>query len=202
MVSNPNRHSVKNYVCGLTQNRHVSKFRSVRIALTAMLISAAHLSMSHTVSQAAPGVAMKTSGSKTVTSKYGRTITVSPIKGIPRTGAWVTVKGKKFDERVGIYVTMCVKPKAGKQPTPCGGGINRTGTSAASSWISSNPPRYGTGLAKPYKIGGSFSTRIFIGPYIGRYDCRKVACVVVTRADHMQPSNRTADVFVPITFAK
>ena len=151
---------------------------------------------------ASPSLPTKKSGTSTVTSKYGRTITVTPVKGVPRTGAWVTVTGKGFDERVGIYVTMCVKPKAGKMPTPCGGGINRAGNSAASVWISSNPPRYGIGLAKPYGIGGKFSTKIFIGPYIGKYDCRKVACVVVTRADHLQPDNRKSDVLVPIKFSK
>lgn len=144
----------------------------------------------------------KASGKATVSNKYGRTITVSPTKGIPNTGKWITVTGKGYDERVGIYVTLCVKPKAGKMPTPCGGGINRSGNSAASVWISSNPPRYGIGLAKPYGIGGKFSTKIFIGPYIGKLDCRKISCVVVTRADHIQPENRKSDVLVPVTFAK
>lgn len=176
-------------------------FTQPRIAIAAIALSAAQVFVLGSSSEANP-VPTKTSGKVTASNKHGRTITVTPTKGIPQTGAWVTVTGKGFDERVGIYVTLCIKPKVGKMPTPCGGGINRTGNSAASVWISSNPPRYGIGLAKPYKIGGKFTTKIFIGPYIGKYDCRKVSCVVVTRADHVHESDRTSDVLVPVKFKK
>lgn len=176
-------------------------FTRPRIVIAAIALSAVQV-LSVSSNSEANSVPTKTSGKATASNKYGRTITVTPTKGIPRTGAWVKVTGKGFDERVGIYVTLCVKPKAGKMPTPCGGGINRSGNSAASVWISSNPPRYGIGLAKPYGIGGKFSTKIFIGPYIGKYDCRKVACVVVTRADHVHESNRKSDVLVPVKFTK
>jgi hypothetical protein len=133
---------------------------------------------------------------------FGQVLTVSKSKNLPAKGSWVTVTGNGYDERVGIYVTMCVRPAKGQLPTPCGGGINKTGSSAASVWVSSNAPNYGAGLAKPFGIGGKFKVRLFLGPHIGKRDCRKIQCVIATRADHLQTSNRTADVFIPVTFNK
>jgi hypothetical protein len=52
----------------------------------------------------------------------------------------VTVTGRGFDETVGIYLALCVVPKPGERPTPCGGGVNKGGTGESSYWISSNPP--------------------------------------------------------------
>jgi len=134
--------------------------------------------------------------------RYGQVLKVSQSKNLSAKGSWVTVTGDGYDERVGIYVTMCVRPAPGQLPTPCGGGINKTGSSAASVWVSSNAPSYGVGLAKPFGIGGTFKVRLFLGPHIGTKDCRKIQCVIVTRADHLQTSNRTADVFIPVTFSK
>jgi hypothetical protein len=133
---------------------------------------------------------------------YGQTLKVSQSKNLPAKGSWVTVTGNGYDERVGIYVTMCVRPPKEQLPTPCGGGINKTGSSAASVWVSSNAPSYGAGLAKPFGFGGKFKVRLFLGPHIGDRDCRKVKCVITTRADHLQSSNRTADVFIPVTFSR
>ena len=137
-----------------------------------------------------------------VHGSFGQVLKVSQSKNLPAKGSWVTVTGDGYDERVGIYVTMCVRPAKGQLPTPCGGGINKTGTSSASVWVSSNAPSYGTGLAKPFGFGGKFKVRLFLGPHIGALDCRKVKCVIATRADHLQSSNRTADVFIPVTFSR
>ena len=137
-----------------------------------------------------------------VHGKDGQTLTASKTKNLPAKGTWITVSGNNFDERVGIYVTMCIKPKLGKLPTPCGGGVNKAGSSAASVWVSSNPPPYGLQLAKPFGLGGSFKVRLFLGPHIGKFDCRRAKCVIVTRADHLQTSNRSADLFIPVTFTR
>lgn len=137
-----------------------------------------------------------------VRGKDGQTLTASKTKNLSAKGNWITVSGNSYDERVGIYITMCIKPKAGKIPTPCGGGVNKTGTSASSVWVSSNPPAYGVGTAKPFGIGGAFKVRLFVGPRIGKFDCRKTKCVIVTRADHLQTSNRSADLFIPVTFVR
>jgi hypothetical protein len=167
------------------------KTRAAISVLLVMLLAATHLESAH-----ASGIQTLVHG------LYGQTLKVSKSKNLPAKGSWVTVTGNGYDERVGIYVTMCVRPAKGQLPTPCGGGINKTGSSAASVWVSSNAPSYGTGLAKPFGFGGKFKVRLFLGPHIGDLDCRKVKCVIATRADHLQSSNRTADVFIPVTFSR
>lgn len=121
---------------------------------------------------------------------------------LPASASTVRVVGSGYDETVGIYVGMCVVPKSGGLPTPCGGGVDKGGTSHASVWVSSNPPPYGIGLAVPYGIDGKFDVKISVGPRIGKFDCRKVRCAITTRADHTNTGFRGADVFVPLTFAK
>jgi hypothetical protein len=143
-----------------------------------------------------------TQAATSASSPTGQSLTVSKSKNISPRGAWLTVTGKKFNETVGIYVALCVIPKKGKVPSPCGGGVDKTGNARASVWISSNPPRYGLGLAVPYAIGGKFSVKLKVGPKVGSFDCRKIKCAITSRADHLQTSDRSADVFIPVTFAK
>lgn len=112
----------------------------------------------------------------------------------------ITVTGKGFDETVGIYLAYCVVPKAGKMPSPCGGGINKSGISGSSYWISSNPPPYGAGLAIPFTPGGRFSEKLSITRNIGKFDCRKVRCAVTVRSDHLHEGDRSRDLYLPITF--
>lgn len=130
----------------------------------------------------------------------GQTLTVTPTSGLSAFGQTVRVKGRGFSELVGVYVGLCVLPRPGAKPTPCGGGVDQDGSSQASAWISSNPPPYGANLAIPYKRGGKFSVRIKVSPRIGSYDCRIVRCAVVARADHMRANDRTWDVAVPVSF--
>ena len=130
----------------------------------------------------------------------GQTLTVTPTGGLSALGQTVKVRGRGFSELVGIYVGLCVMPRAGAKPTPCGGGVDQDGSSQASAWISSNPPPYGANLAIPYKRGGKFSVRIKVSPRIGAYDCRVVRCAVVARADHTRANDRAWDVAVPVTF--
>ena len=130
----------------------------------------------------------------------GQTLTVTPTGGLSALGQTVKVRGRGFSELVGIYVGLCVMPRAGAKPTPCGGGVDQDGSSQASAWISSNPPPYGAKLAVPYKRGGKFSVRIKVSPRIGAYDCRVVRCAVVARADHTRANDRAWDVAVPVTF--
>jgi hypothetical protein len=101
-------------------------------------------------------------GTTTVTTKSGLTLTVTPVRRLPATGATVRVTGKGYDRTVGIYVALCVTPRKGKQPSPCGGGVNTSGTNPASAWISSNPPPYGRSLAVPYGRGGRFDVRLMV----------------------------------------
>ena len=67
------------------------------------------------------------------TSAKGATISIEKNKFTKNT--LVTVTGKDFDETVGIYLAYCVVPKKGNLPTPCGGGVNKTGTGDASYCI-------------------------------------------------------------------
>lgn len=130
----------------------------------------------------------------------GQRLTVKPVRGLSSFGQTVKVSGRGFSELVGIYVGLCVMPRPGARPTPCGGGADTDGSSQASAWISSNPPPYGANLAKPYKRGGRFTVRIKVSPRIGSVDCRVVRCAVVARADHMRSNDRSWDVAVPVSF--
>ena len=170
-----------------------------RVSATSATTSAAASSAaSATVARAAvPSAAVPRTTAK---GRKGQTLTVTPTSGLSTFGQTVKVSGRGFSELVGIYVGLCVMPRPGAKPTPCGGGIDQDGSSQASAWISSNPPPYGSSLAIPYKRGGKFSVRIKVSPRIGSYDCRVVRCAVVARADHMRANDRTWDVAVPVSF--
>ena len=138
------------------------------------------------------------------TKQNGMTLTVKPSKNLSADGQTVTIMGKGFDPRVGIYVALCQTPPKNSKiaPGPCGGGINMSGANPASAWISSNPPSYGKKLATPFKKNGAFKVVLTISPLIGALDCRTSSCSIVTRADHTRPNIRSADMAVPVTFTK
>jgi hypothetical protein len=140
------------------------------------------------------------SSKKTVKGPTGQTLTVSATK--VRDGQTVTVTGKKFNRKIGIYLAFCVVNGKGEAPSPCGGGVNASGVSQSSIWISSNPPSYGKSLATPFSKSGGFKQRVTVSRFIGDIDCAVVRCAVVTRADHTKSSNRKADVIVPVKFKK
>jgi hypothetical protein len=150
-------------------------------------------------------LASLTTPAMAVVGSQGEVLKVSQTKNI-FSGEKLVVTGQHFDETIGIYVAMCVIVPAGQLPTPCGGGADMTGTTGASAWISSNPPSYGVGLAKPYLPGGRFRTVLKVSPLIQDMnkviDCRKVACAIYTRADHTRGDDRSYDLFVPLHFKK
>jgi hypothetical protein len=135
---------------------------------------------------------------KTVTGAFGQTLTASTTS--VSNNSVINVTGKRFDESVGIYLAVCVVPKIGMQPTPCGGGVNKAGVGEGSFWISSNPPPYGMGLADPYLPGGRFMYQIRVSKQIGKFDCTKVKCALTIRADHLRSEDRSYDLYLPITF--
>jgi hypothetical protein len=146
----------------------------------------------------ATGSAANAAGSaKTVKGPAGQSMTASKTALIAD-GTKVTVTGKGYSLKVGIYVTYCVIPAKGKKPELCGP-FDITGRNNASVWISSNPPLYAKLLVKPFGKGGTFKESIKVTRMIGDYDCKKVKCALVTRADHTQGSNRKADVLIPVT---
>lgn len=130
-------------------------------------------------------------------------LNVSRTQGLNPAGEQVTISGSCFDVNKGIYVALCVVPPPGALPQPCGGGVDMDGVSGASHWISSNPPPYAIGLTQPYGPGGSFNVQLRpVAAINASVDCRRVQCAIVTRNDHTRGSDRSQDVFVPVTFAE
>jgi hypothetical protein len=145
------------------------------------------------------GLIAPVSAQAAVTSTGSNGATISIPQSTFSKSVKVTVTGKGFDETVGIYLAYCVMPKAGAAPTPCGGGVNKSGMGDASYWISSNPPPYGVGLAIPFSPGGRFSEKVAVSRKIGKFDCRKVKCAIAVRSDHLHEGDRTHDIFIPIS---
>ncbi|WP_405056149.1 hypothetical protein OG474_25820 [Kribbella sp. NBC_01505] len=139
----------------------------------------------------------------------GQTVTASVTTGLDPAGTKVTVKGSGFDLNKGIYVAFCVNKGPGQLPSPCLGGVDMKGESGSSVWISSNPPSYGEGLAKPFTQSGgkgSFDVQLTVKAKDQFTNCldKKVAplgCVIGTRADHTRTADRSADVLIPVTFS-
>jgi len=144
---------------------------------------------------------MSLASAATHLGSHGESLTVSKVTNV-KNGEKIIVSGARFDETVGIYLAMCVVVPKGKLPTPCGGGADKSGTTGASYWISSNPPDYGVGLAKPYLPGGRFSITLKVSPMIGKLDCRKVKCAIYVRADHTRGDDRSYDLNIPLQFKK
>jgi len=165
-------------------------------SLSSMLFAAP---LASAVAQGSSVSGSSVSGS-TVTGSFGEKLTVS-TSAVSKPQE-VLVSGKGFDETVGIYLAYCVVPKKGDVPTPCGGGVNKAGIGDASYWISSNPPQYGVGLAKPFQAGGRFTYKVAVTKKIGSVDCQKVRCAITVRSDHLHEGDRTRDLFIPITFKK
>ncbi|MEU6357863.1 LPXTG cell wall anchor domain-containing protein [Streptomyces sp. NPDC047072] len=140
------------------------------------------------------------------TGPEGQKLTVSTSSGLDPAGETVTVSGSGYNTEKGIYVAFCVDNGAGKTPTPCIGGVDMSGESGASRWISSNPPSYGEGLAKPYGGSGhkgTFSVKLTVRAKDANTDCTKsgVTCAVITRNDHTRGGDQTQTVRIPVTFA-
>ena len=140
--------------------------------------------------------AMPSSYAASIKGSQDQVLSVS--KTTVKSGSTVTVNGKYFDETIGIYLAFCVVPAKGKAPTPCGGGVNKAGSSEASFWISSNPPPYAIGLTEEYLPGGRFTQKVKISKKIGKFDCTKVKCAITVRADHLRSNDRSSDLFIPI----
>jgi len=130
----------------------------------------------------------------------GQVLTVSKAKNLPKDKSTkLTVTGKGYNEKVGIYATFCVMPAKGKKPELCGP-FDITGQNSQAVWISSNPPAYALLLVTRYDKGGKFKVNVSVSSKIDDYDCTKIKCAIVTRADHTNAANRKADVIIPVTF--
>lgn len=172
---------------------------AVARALLGVVLVAALLIAAVTLGPLAPGPASAQTSAQGVA---GQTLTVSRTTGLDPAGDEVTVTGSGYEEAKGVYVSLCVLPPPGQKPTPCGGGVDLTGTGGGTVWVSSHPPAYASGLPTPFGPHGSFEVTITVKAAIAEgLDCRVIACAVVTRADHTRAKDRSADVFVPVAFA-
>lgn len=174
---------------------------SAGVALASGAESTASAAMSSTVG---PEVQIRAKRSaKQAKGPKGNKIRVSKVRRLPSGGSFVTVKGRGFDPRVGVYVGLCVQPRSGQKPSPCGGGVDTDGSTQASAWVSSNPPAYGNNLATRYGPNGSFKVRIYVSSRISTsIDCRTTRCAITTRADHTRVNDRTWDLVVPVRFSR
>lgn len=174
-----------------------SGLRGRRVAASAALAA-----ITLTLATASPAVAAGTSA----TGPEGQKLTVSKALGLDPAGETVTVSGTGYNTEKGVYVAFCVDNGAGKTPTPCVGGVDMSGESGASVWVSSNPPSYGEGLAKPYGGSGhkgTFSVQLKVRAKDANTDCTKsgVSCAVITRNDHTRGGDQSQTARIPVTFA-
>ncbi|SFN35352.1 LPXTG-motif cell wall anchor domain-containing protein [Streptomyces sp. cf124] len=182
---------------GVLTPMHRCGLRALRAAPAALAVASALILFPAPSAIAAGGSA---------TGPEGQRLTVSKSSGLDPDGETVTVSGTGYNTEKGIYVAFCVDNGAGKTPTPCVGGVDMSGDSGASVWVSSNPPSYGEGLAKPYRGNGhkgTFSVQIKVRAKDANTDCAKsgVTCAVITRNDHTRGGDQSQTVRVPVTFA-
>jgi hypothetical protein len=155
-----------------------------------------------TLSATSPAAVAGTSA----TGPEGQKLTVGKASRLDPAGETITVSGTGYNTEKGIYVAFCVDNGPGKTPTPCIGGVDMSGESGSSVWISSDPPSYGEGLAEPYGgsgHAGTFSVRLTVRAKDAHTDCTKsgVTCAVITRNDHTRGGDQTQTVRLPVTFA-
>ncbi|MDT8913366.1 hypothetical protein [Amycolatopsis sp. PS_44_ISF1] len=131
----------------------------------------------------------------------GLTLSASNATGLAAAGETITVTGSAYDAAKGYYVALCAVPadySYGAKPGPCAGGDGQGGTGVGpSAWVSNSP-----GATSPIAANGSFTTKIRIARANSGLDCgdEAVTCAIVTRRDHVAANDRTADVFIPVSF--
>ena len=173
---------------------------SIKIAACLAIVLASTLSIP---AVAAPATSNTANGPIGQSLKVDAAVNVDDMQKL-------TVSGKGYDLKVGIYVTFCVIPPKGKRPELCGP-FDITGNNNQSVWVSSNPPIYAVTLATPFTkvtskvkakrvTTGSFRVQVPATRMIGDNDCKVVKCAILTRADHTLSDYRKADVIIPVTF--
>lgn len=144
-------------------------------------------------------------GGATTTTAAARTgvprLEVSQTTGLDPAGVRVTVRGTGYDPAKGVYVGVCTQAAPSASAATCIGGVDMGGDSPSLAWVSSNPPPYAVGLTQPYDPGGTFVVSILVVARSGDIDCRVLRCGIISRNDHLRYSDRSQDVFVPISFA-
>ena len=163
-------------------------------------------------------VAITTSGPSPVAAAEGtgsgpggQTLTVSEVDGLDPEGSTVTVTGTGFTEAAGfdheedgIYLSFCVDNGVGQTPTPCLGGVDMTGQTHSSRWITNNGVPGQPALTVPMGSDGTFTTTLTVIAQDDNTDCLDLPdgkeCKIFTRADHRASGDRSQDVRVPVSF--
>lgn len=146
----------------------------------------------------------------TGTGGAGQSLTVSDVDDLDPDGATVTVTGSGYDvtgfdiATEGMYLALCVDNGPTAQPGPCIGGVDTSGETSASRWITNDGP---TGVPTvPIAADGSFTTTLTLEVADANTDCNDLAagkaCKVFTRMDHRSSGDRSQDVRVPVDFAE
>ncbi len=176
---------------------------TVATAVTTTVLAVETVSSSTTVATVASTTSssvVKVAPTTTVVAAGRPKLSVSQTNNLNPNGTSVTVRGTGYDVNKGVYVIVCTQAAPGPQAT-CIGGVNIDGSSSSSVWVSSNPPNYAVGLTTPFLPDGSFNIELVIVAKSGLLDCAVLKCGVVTRSDHLRYTDRTQDVFVPISFS-
>jgi hypothetical protein len=193
----------------------MQKIMSVLIGLTSVLSLVAPASAASaapnrvSLQETSKATPANTVAVNSATGTVGQMLKVDASKNVDDMQK-LTVTGRGYDLKVGIYVTFCVIPPKDKRPELCGP-FDVTGQNNQAVWVSSNPPIYALPLVKPFdkvtstvkgkKIStGSFKVQVPATRMIGTYDCKVVKCAILTRADHTRSDYRKADVIIPVTF--
>lgn len=135
----------------------------------------------------------------------GKTLSASNATGLAATGETITVTGSGFDATKGYYVALCAVPEDysyGTKPSPCAGGDGQGGAGVGpSAWVTNNP--LGGSASFPIAANGTFTAQISVKQTASGLDCADpaVTCAIVSRRDHFSASDRTADVYIPVSFS-
>jgi hypothetical protein len=135
----------------------------------------------------------------------GHVLVTSNATRLPDDGALVKVSGFNYSPSEGYFVAVCQVPADYSYtalPTPCAGGRGHAGDPhpAFSAWVTNSPTPGSTGY--PITKHGSFSVQIKVAKKTPELDCGapNVTCAIVTRRDFRDTADRSADVFIPISF--
>ncbi|WP_020389410.1 hypothetical protein [Kribbella catacumbae] len=165
-----------------------------RIVLTVAAATALAVGLV-TPASAAPGSA----------SNLGKTLNASNATGLAAAGETITVTGSGYDPAKGYYVALCAVPSDysyGTKPSPCAGGDGQGGTTVGpSAWVTNSP--LGGSAAYPIAANGTFTAQIRIAEVNSGLDCSNpdITCAIVSRRDHFAASDRTGDVYIPVSFS-
>ena len=168
-----------------------SRRNLTRSAVAIAATAASLLTIAGTAS-AAPGSA----------SRNGHTLSASNATGLAVAGEVVTVTGTGYNPANGYYVALCQVPddySYGVRPAPCAGGDGQGSTGVGpSAWVTNSP--LGGNAAYPIAADGGFTAQIHVKEATTGLDCATVTCAIVSRRDHFATNDRTADVFIPVSF--